>query len=82
VSLGRVMTYEVSFMSFVDVAPSFAMHFFQADPLAILCFFHVLKDELKATVLAWCPDNDSVTDKYPAEMRRLARDETSFLSVV
>jgi hypothetical protein len=64
------------------VAPLFAMHFFQAHPLAILCFFHVLKDELKAIVLAWCLDNDNVTDKYLAEMRRLARDETPFLSVV
>jgi hypothetical protein len=63
------------------VAPSFAMQFFQAHPLAILCFFHVLKDELKATVLAWCPDNDSVTHKYLVEMKRLARDETPFLSV-
>ena len=64
------------------MAPSFAMHFFQAHPLAILCFFYVLKDELKATVLSWCPDNDSVTHKYVAEMRRLALDETPFLLVV
>jgi hypothetical protein len=64
------------------VAPSFAMHFFQAHSLAILCFFHVLKDKLKAIVLAWCPDNDSVTHKYLAEMRKLARDDTPFLSVV
>jgi hypothetical protein len=50
-------------------------------------FFHSLflscfKDELKAIVLAWCPDNDNVTHKYLVEMRRLARDETPFLSVV
>jgi hypothetical protein len=64
------------------VAPSFAMQFFQAHYLAIVCVFHVLKDELKATVLAWCLDNDSVTHKYLSEMRRLARDETPFLSVV
>jgi hypothetical protein len=32
--------------------------------------------------LAWCPDNDSVIHKYLAEMRRLARDATPFLSVV
>jgi hypothetical protein len=64
------------------VAPSFAMQFFQAHRFFILCFFHVLKDELKATVLAWCPDNDNVTHKYLVEMRRLARDETPFLSVV
>jgi hypothetical protein len=64
------------------VAPSFAMHFFQAHLLAILYFFHVLRNELKAIVLAWCPDNDSVIHKYLTEMRRLARDETPFLSVV
>jgi hypothetical protein len=64
------------------VAPSFAMHFFQAHLLSILYFFHVLRNELKATVLVWCLDNDSVTHKYLAEMRRLARDETPFLSVV
>jgi hypothetical protein len=64
------------------VAPSFAMHFFQAHLLAILYFFHVLRNKLKATVLAWCPDNDNVIHKYLAEMRRLARDETPFLSVV
>jgi hypothetical protein len=58
------------------------MHFFQAHSLAILCFFHVLKDELKVTALVWCPDNDNVTHKYLAKKRRLARDETSFLSVV
>jgi hypothetical protein len=60
------------------VTPSFAMHFFQAHPFSILCFFHVLKDDLKATFLAWCVDNDNVTHKYLAEMRRLARDETPF----
>jgi hypothetical protein len=64
------------------VAPLFAMHFFQAHLLSILYFFHVLKNELKATVLAWCPDNDNVIQKYFAEMRSLARDETLFLSVV
>jgi hypothetical protein len=50
-------------------------------------FFHSLflscfKDELKAIVLAWCPDNDNATHKYLVEMRRLAHDETPFLSVV
>jgi hypothetical protein len=64
------------------VAPSFAMHSFQAHLLVIHYFFHVLRNELKATILAWCPDNDSVIHKYLAEMRRLSRDETSFLSVV
>jgi hypothetical protein len=50
-------------------------------------FFHSLflscfKDELKATILTWCHDNDYVIHKYLAEMRRLARDETPFLLVV
>jgi hypothetical protein len=50
-------------------------------------FFHSLflscfKDELKAIVLTRCPYNDSVTHKYLAEMRRLARDENPFLPVV
>jgi hypothetical protein len=58
------------------------MHFFEAHLLVIHCFFHVLRNELKATVLAWCPDNDSVTHKYLAEMRRLAHDETPFLSAM
>jgi hypothetical protein len=56
--------------------------FFQSHPLAILCFFHVLKDELKGTVLGWCPDNDNVTEKYLAEMKMMARDETPFLSAM
>jgi hypothetical protein len=64
------------------VAPSFAKHFYQAHLLAILYLFHVLRNELKATVLAWCPDNDSVTHKYLTEMRRLAHDEIPFPSVV
>jgi hypothetical protein len=64
------------------VAPSFVMHFFQAHLLSILYLFHVLRNKLKAIVLAWCPDNDSVIHKYLTEMRRLARDETPFLSVV
>jgi hypothetical protein len=63
------------------VAPSFAMHFFQAHLLAILYFFHALRNELKVTVLAWCLDNDNVTHKYLAEMKRLTCDETPFLSV-
>jgi hypothetical protein len=58
------------------------MHFFQAHPLDILCLFHVLKDELKATSLVWCPDNDSVTHKYLVEMKRLARDEIPFLATM
>jgi hypothetical protein len=62
------------------VAPSFAMYFFQAHYLSILCFFNVLKDDLKAIVLSWCPDNENVTHKYLVEMKRLARDDTPFLS--
>jgi hypothetical protein len=61
------------------VVPSFAMHFFQAHYFVILCFFHKFKDKLKANIVAWCLDNDSVTHKYLVEMRRLARDETPFL---
>jgi hypothetical protein len=64
------------------VEPSFAMHFFQAHPFAIICFFHVLKDKLKATILVWCLDNDNATHKYLAEMRRMDHDETPFLSIV
>jgi hypothetical protein len=45
-------------------------------------FFSCFKDELKAIVLPCCPDNDSVTHKYLAEMRRLDHDETSFISFV
>jgi hypothetical protein len=56
--------------------------FFQAHSLDILCFFHVLGNELKAKVLEWCPNNDSVIHKYLAEMRIMDHDETPFLSVV
>jgi hypothetical protein len=64
------------------VAPSFVMHFFQAHRLSIHYLFHVLRNELKATILAWCPDNDIVIHKYLMEMRRITHDETPFLSVV
>jgi hypothetical protein len=56
------------------------MHFFQAHYFAILSFFHNFKESLKATTLAWCPDNGNVTHKHLVEMRRLAREETPFLS--
>jgi hypothetical protein len=46
---------------------------------SILYFFHKFKENLKAIALAWCPDNDNVTHKYLAEMRRLAPYETPFL---
>ena len=60
------------------------MQFFQAHHFSIICFFHVLtfKDELKVTILAWCPNNDSFNHEYFTEMRRLAHDETPFLSIV
>jgi hypothetical protein len=64
------------------VTPSFAMHVFQGRLLAILYFFPILQNELKATVLAWCLNNDSVTHKYLAEMKGWARDEIPFLSVM
>ena len=37
---------------------------------------------MKATILAWCPNNDNVTQKYLVEMRRLAHYEPPFLLVV
>jgi hypothetical protein len=48
------------------VAPPFAMHFFQAHLLSIHYFFHVLRNDLKAIVLAWCSNNDNVIHKYLA----------------
>jgi hypothetical protein len=60
------------------VVPSFAIHYY----FSILCFFHKFKEKLKATALAWCLDNVSVTHKYVVEMRRLACDETPFLSTM
>jgi len=48
-------------------------------PFLFLSFF---KDKLKATFLAWCRDNENVTQKYLAKMRSLAHHETPFLSVV
>jgi hypothetical protein len=47
-----------------------------------LFLFHKFKENLKATTLAWCPDNGNVTHKYLVEMRRLAHDETPFLSTM
>jgi hypothetical protein len=49
---------------------------------AIVSFFHNFKERLKATALAWCLDNGNVTHKHLVEMRRLARDETTFLSAM
>jgi hypothetical protein len=66
----------------VCVAPLFAIQFFQAHILAIIYLFHVLRNDLKVTFLAWCADNENITHKYIAEMRRMARDETPFLSFV
>jgi hypothetical protein len=64
------------------MVPSFAMHFYPARYFSILCFFHKFKEKLKATDLVWCPDNDSATYKYLVEIRRLARNETPFLSAM
>jgi hypothetical protein len=64
------------------VAPSFANAIFPSPSFFHSFFLSCFKDKLKATVLAWCPDNNSVTHKYFVEMRRLPRDETPFLSVV
>jgi hypothetical protein len=64
------------------VEPLFAMDFFQAHFIIIHCLFHVLKYDLKSMVLAWCRDSKSVTHKYLVEMKRLARDETMFLSTM
>jgi hypothetical protein len=64
------------------VAPSFAMNFLQARLQAIIFFFHVLRNELKANFLPWCQDNDIVTHKFLAQMKSMARDETPFLSVL
>jgi hypothetical protein len=64
------------------VAPSFASAIFLSPLFCHYLFLSCFKVELKATVLAWCPDNDNVTHKYLTEMRRLARDETPFLSTM
>jgi hypothetical protein len=50
--------------------------------ISIHYLFHFLKNRLKATFLAWFPDNETIIHKYLAEMRRLAHDETPFLLVV
>jgi hypothetical protein len=50
--------------------------------LSSFFIFHASRNKLEATILAWCPDIDSVIHKYLAEMRRLARDETPFSSVM
>jgi hypothetical protein len=60
------------------VAPSFAMHFFQAHYFSILSLFSRFKETLKDTAMLWCLDNGNVTHKHLVEMRRLARDETPF----
>jgi hypothetical protein len=48
----------------------------------IFLFFYKFNERLKATVLAWCSDNGSVTHIHLVEMRRLACDETPFLSAM
>jgi hypothetical protein len=64
------------------VAPSFAMQFFPSPSFCDSLFLSKFRDKLKATVLVWCLDNDSVTHKCLVEMRRLAHDETPFLSTM
>jgi hypothetical protein len=64
------------------VCGTFVCNAIFSSPSSCHSFFHVLKDELKATSLVWCRDNDNVIHKYLVEMRRMARDETPFLSVV
>ena len=43
---------------------------------------YVLRNKLKAIVLAWYPNNNNVIHKYLTETKRLACDETPFLLVV
>jgi hypothetical protein len=64
------------------VAPLFAMQCFPSPSFCHSLFLSCFMDELKAIVLPCCPKDDNVTHKYLAEMRRLARDETPFLSIV
>jgi hypothetical protein len=69
--------------AFVEgVAPSFAMKYFQAHRFSIILFISKFREKLKATVMAWCPDNYSVTHKHLVEIIRMARDETPFLSAM
>jgi hypothetical protein len=56
--------------------------FFPSPLFSIFLFFHNFKERLKANALAWCPDNGNVTHKHLVEMRRLAHDETPFLSAM
>jgi hypothetical protein len=55
---------------------------FPSPLFVILLFFHNFKESLKATALVWNPDNGNVTHKHLVEMRRMARDETPFLSAM
>jgi hypothetical protein len=64
------------------VAPSFANENFPSPLFFHSLFLPCFRDELKENVLEWCLEDDNVTHKYFAEMGRLARDETPFLSVV
>jgi hypothetical protein len=69
--------------AFVEGVGTFVRNALFPSPLfSILLFFHNFKKRLKATALAWCPDNGNVTHKHLVEMRRLARDETPFLSAM
>jgi hypothetical protein len=64
------------------VAPSYEIYFFPGPLFFHSSFLSYFKDKLKATFLAWCPYNDSVTHKHPVEMRRMAPNETPFLSTM
>jgi hypothetical protein len=64
------------------VVPSSAIHLFQTHYFSILSCFHNFKESLKATALVLCLDNGNVIHKYLLEMRRLAHDDTPFLSTM
>jgi hypothetical protein len=84
----RFMTYKAHIISFMGAFVEDVWHlrlrctFSKPIFFPFFYFFHVLRNKLKATILVWCLDNDSVIHKYLTEMRRLAHDETPFLSVV
>jgi hypothetical protein len=80
----KYMGCSVSFVgSFVEGVWHLRLHYNLFKPIVLsFLFFSYFKDELKANVMEWFPDNENVTHKYLVEMRRMDRDETPFLSVV
>jgi hypothetical protein len=64
------------------VVPSSRNALFPSPLFAILLFFHNFKERLKAIAPTWCLDNGNVTHKHLVKMRRMARDETPFLSAM